>query len=322
MLKIVSFASRNPERQRELAEGVAKVSDGQATVYFAADDDDAVTALADADILHAHRLTPQLYAAGPRLQWIHLSSAGVDHSLFEPLIDSEVVLTNSRGLHAQPMAEWVLGALLYWSQRFAIAEEWRRDREWKAPKKQMVEERRTLKGMTALVVGYGEVGKGIADLLLSVGMRVEAIASTERISRVRVYPIEELEERLEQNDVVILTLPLTKRTRGLFNRRIFPLMKEGSVFVNVARGAIVDETDLVAALRLGKPAYALLDVFAAEPLSPDSELFALPNVFMTPHVSGNFPDYTRLVHEIFLENLAHYLNETPMRYVVDKKRGY
>ncbi|MBK6766050.1 MAG: hypothetical protein IPG71_06910 [bacterium] len=179
-----------------------------------------------------------------------------------------------------------------------------------------------LKNMTALVVGYGEVGKGIADVLLGVGMRVEAVASTERIGRIRVYAIEQLEERLEQNDVVILTLPLTKRTRGLFNRRIFPLMKEGSVFVNVARGAIVDEMDLVAALRAGKPAYALLDVFSSEPLSPESQLFDLPNVFMTPHVSGNFPDYTRLVHEIFLENLVHYINRTPMRYVVDKKRGY
>ncbi|MBK6766049.1 MAG: hypothetical protein IPG71_06905 [bacterium] len=135
MFKIVSFATRNPERQLELAEGVAKISDGQAEVYFAVDEDDAMAALADAEILHAHRLTPQQFAAGPQLQWIHLSSAGVDHSLFEPFINSDVVLTNSRGLHAQPMAEWVLGGLLYWSQQFFAAEAWRRTREWEAAQK-------------------------------------------------------------------------------------------------------------------------------------------------------------------------------------------
>lgn len=320
--KIVSYASQNPERQRELTEAIAQVSNGHVKVQFANTEDEAQTLVSDADILLAHRLTPNLYGAGPKLSWVHLSSAGVDHSLFDPFTESEVVLTNSRGLHARPMAEWVLGALLYWAQRLDIAEEWRRTHEWKEPKKRMTEQRRILAGMTALVVGYGEVGKGIADSLLAAGLKVEAVASSERSGKLHVYSIEQLEERLEQNEIVVLTLPLTKQSRGLFNRRLFPLMKEGSVFVNVARGAIVDEADLVAALKSGKPAYALLDVFATEPLSPDSELFNLTNVYMTPHVSGNFPDYTRMVHDIFIENLTHYLNGSPMRFVVDKKRGY
>ncbi|MCL4305899.1 D-2-hydroxyacid dehydrogenase [bacterium] len=321
-LKIVSYASQNPERQRELAAAVDGASDYAAEVIFAESEEDAIVKISDAEVFLAHRFTQQQYEAAPKLKWVHLTSAGVDHSLFQKLIDSEVILTNSRGLHARPMAEWVMGALLYWAQRFEYADQWRHTRNWKNQKKKITLERNTLAGKSALVVGFGEVGKGIADLLLAAGMRVEAIATSERKGNIHVFPMELLEERLEQNDVVILTIPATKQTRGLFNRRLFPLMKEGSVFVNVARGSIVDEADLIAALKEGKPAYALLDVFATEPLPEDSELFSLSNVFMTPHVSGNFPEYTHRVHEIFAENLTRYLNGIPLLYVVDKKRGY
>lgn len=321
-LKIVSFASQNPERQRELEASVAAVSNGQAVISFAADEEDACRILGDTDVLLTHRLTEKLFAEAPNLRWVHLTVAGVERSLFKSLIDSEVTLTNSRGLHARPMAEWVLASLLYWSQGFSATERWRREREWREPKKLMTELRRNLAGLHVLIVGYGEVGKGIARLLHDVGMQVEAVATRARHDGCEVYEMERLEERLEEADVVVLTLPATPKTSGLFNRRLFPLMKDGAVFVNVARGSLVDEEDLVAGLRNGKPAYALLDVFSEEPLSSQSPLFDLPNVFMTPHVSGNFPEYTHKVHEIFTANLARYLIGEPLQYVVDKKRGY
>ncbi|MCB9358005.1 MAG: D-2-hydroxyacid dehydrogenase [Calditrichaeota bacterium] len=320
-LKIVSFASQNPQRQNELVEAIRGL-DADVQVFFAANEDEAVALLADADVLLAHRFTETLYDAAKNLKWVHITGAGIERSLFEKFIESDVMLTNSRGLHARPMAEWVLGALYYWAQRFDVAETWRRDRHWQEHKKTMTRERLVLAGRSTLVVGYGEVGKGIAELLLAAGLKVEGIATSERKGNIHVFPMELLEERLEQNEIVILTLPSTNQTRGLFNRRLFPLMKDGSILVNVGRGALIDETDLIAALKQGKPAYALLDVFADEPLPEESELFSLPNVFLTPHVSGNFPEYTHRVHEIFAENVARYLNGVPLNFVVDKRRGY
>lgn len=320
-LKIVSFASQNPQRQGELKDALSEHGE-DVQISFAANEDEACELIKDANVLLAHRLTEKLFRAAPFLKWVHLTSAGVEKSLFKAFIESDVTLTNSRGMHARPIAEWTMAGLHYWSQQLQIAEEWRRTREWKVPKKRMTESRRLLRGLSALVVGYGEVGRGIAGLLKANGLLVEAVATRSRMDVVDVYPMEELEERLQEADIVVLALPATPKTLGLFNRRIFPLMKQGSIFVNVARGSIVDETDLIAGLKAEKPGYAILDVFAEEPLPETSELFDLPNVFMTPHVSGNFPEYTQRVHEIFIENVVRYSNDRPLLYEVDKKRGY
>jgi len=318
---VLSFASQNPLRQSELVAAVAALDPGS-SVLFASNEAVALELLPQADILLAHRYSPELHAHAKSLRWVHLSVAGIEKSLFRDFVNSEITLTNSRGLHARPMAEWVMAALYYWAQNFSTAGQWQLAREWREPKKKMTEQRRTVKGLKALVVGYGEVGKGIATLLRDNGLSVEAVATRPRHDGCEVYAMEYLEERLEEADVVVLTLPATHRTLGLFNRRLFPLMKEGSVFVNVARGSLVDEDDLLAALESGKPGFALLDVFREEPLPENSPLFGHPQIFMTPHVSGNFPEYTRLVHDLFMANFARYLEGEPLQYVVDKKRGY
>lgn len=317
----MSFASQNPVRQDELRNALAEF-EADLQIVFPSNEEEAIQQLKDADVLLAHRLTEPLFHAAPRLRWVHLTSAGVERSLFKAFVDSEVILTNSRGMHARPMAEWTLAGLYYWAQHLNVAEEWRQSREWKEPKKRMTEQKRSLHGMTSLVIGYGEVGRGIAELLKANGLLVEAIATRSRTDGIDVYPMEQLEERLLEADIVVIAIPATPKTTGLFNRRIFPLMKHGSVFVNVARGSIVDETDLIEGLKVGKPGFAILDVFAEEPLPPSSELFEMSNVFMTPHVSGNFPEYTLMVHEIFIENVVRYLHDRPLRFEVDKKRGY
>ncbi|MCB1059029.1 MAG: D-2-hydroxyacid dehydrogenase [Calditrichaeota bacterium] len=320
-MKIVSFASQNPERQSELS-GALHAIDAGIELKFAANEQEACELVEDADVLLVHKFTENLFLAAKRLRWVQITGAGVERSLFKDFVDSEITLTNSRGLHARPMAEWTLAALLYWAQDFASADKWRHDHEWKPRKKVMTENRVMLEGLNVLIVGFGEVGRGIAELLKSFGMFVEGVATHAREEIVSVYAMEQLEERLQEADVVVLTLPLTPTTRGLFNRRIFPLLKPGSVLVNVGRGALIDETDLIAALKAGKPAFAILDVFTEEPLPPDSKLYDVPNIFMTPHVSGNFPDYTKRYHEIFAENVARFRDGLPLRFVVDKKRGY
>lgn len=320
-LRIVSYASQNSDRQAELRDALREFDAG-VRIEFANTEEEACELLADARVLLAHRLTPAMFKAAPHLRWVHLTSAGVERSLFKEFVESEVLLTNSRGMHARPMAEWTLAGLLYWAQRFQYVDEWRLSRDWKEPKRKMTTTRRTLYGLHALVVGFGEVGKGISELLKANGLVVEAIATRPRKDVVEVFPMEQLEERLQEADIVIIALPATPKSIGLFNRRIFPLMKSGSVFVNIARGSIVDESDLISALKSGRPGYAILDVFAEEPLPGESELFDLPNVFMTPHVSGNFPEYTHKVHEIFVENVLRFVENRPLRFEVDKKRGY
>lgn len=278
----MSFASQNPVRQNELRDALAEF-DADLQISFPASEEDACLQLKDANVLLAHRLTEQLFQAAPKLRWVHLTSAGVERSLFKAFIESEVTLTNSRGMHARPMAEWTLAGLYYWSQQIFIAEEWRRTREWKDLKKLMTEQKQSLLGMNALVVGYGEVGRGIAELLKANGLLVEAVATRSRSDGIDVYPMEQLEERLQEADIVVIAIPATPKTIGLFNRRIFPLMKHGCIFVNVARGSIVDEADLIAGLKIQKPGFAILDVFADEPLPPSSELFELSNVFIPSH---------------------------------------
>jgi phosphoglycerate dehydrogenase-like enzyme len=153
-------------------------------------------------------------------------------------------------------------------------------------------------------------------------MPCEAVATTAREDFIPVHAISQLPELIGGFDVVIVTVPHTSSTDKLFDAALFGKMKPGSIFVNLARGKVVDEQALLAALLDGPLYFAVLDVFCEEPLPADSPFFDLPNVVMTPHTSGNFPDYTVRAHELFLENLRRFINHEELKYVVDKSRGY
>jgi phosphoglycerate dehydrogenase-like enzyme len=322
-IAIVSFSTHNPDRQAELRAGVAALLGARPfELTFPLDEAAALASLTRAEIMLTWKFTPELHAAARQLRWLHLTGAGTEHVLTPELRASEIVVTNSRGIHGAYMAEWTLAALLYLGQRFAIVEQWRRDRNWKPHKDHVQRTRFLLRGRRALVLGYGEVGRAIAKLLSSVGVECEAVATHARAAELPVHPLTSLPELLPHFDIVVVALPLTEHTRGLVNRAFFARMKRDSIFVNVARGRIVNEVDLVTALTTGPLAFAALDVFATEPLPPASPLFALPNAFLAPHVSGNFPSYTRDVNELFLENLRAYLAGEPLRFVVNKQRGY
>lgn len=322
-LSIVSYATKNPDRRRELRAGIQRVlADREFRLEFPEDDTFAAACLRGADILLAWQITEPLFRAAGRLRWIHIGNAGVDKSLFPALVASDVVLTNVSGIHGAPMAEWVLGALLYIGQRFDVAERWRARRQWREPKERMTRERFLITGKRALIVGYGAVGRAIAERLAAHGVTCEAVASASRSAPLPLHPVSALPEIIGDFDVVVLALPLTSATVNLFDANLLRRMRAGSIFVNVARGQIVDEAALIDCLRHGPLAWAALDVFRTEPLPPDSPLFDLPNVFLTPHISGNFPDYTRLVHDAFLDNLACFAAGRPLQNVVDKVRGY
>lgn len=322
-ISIVSFASQNPARQEDLRRGIAEILGNRPfDIRFPADDPAAIEALCDAHVLFTWRFTEPMFRAARKLEWIHVSGAGVDSLLFPEFQASQIVLTNSRGIHGPQMAEWTLGAMLYISQQFTAAEVWRRDHDWKLHKQTMTRESVILQGKRALVVGYGAVGQAIAQRLQAIGVRCEGVATQARPDAIPLHSLTALPSLLGEFDIVVVALPLTRATERLFNRDLFSRMKLDSIFVNVARGKIVDELALTDALQNGPLAYAALDVFAQEPLPADSPLFALPNLFMTPHVSGNFPDYSALANQSFLANFRRFSAGQPLLNIVDKQRGY
>jgi phosphoglycerate dehydrogenase-like enzyme len=322
-LKIVSYASRNPDRRRELSDGVTRIlKDRPFDLAFCENDAEALRALPDAEILLAHHLNPDMLRVAKKLRWLHRTDAGIEKTLFPEFVTGEIILTNTRGIHAQPMAEWALGILFYIAQRFDAITSWKQDHLWKPTKTTMTTQRFILAGKRALIVGWGEIGRPLGALLRNIGLEIEAVASRPRKEPVPLHELNHLPQIISKFDIVVITLPHTAQTDNLFNESLLSKMKKGSILVNLARGKVLDETALINALANGPLAFAALDVFREEPLPENSPLFDLPNLIMTPHVSGNFPDYTKRMHELFLENLQLYVNGQTLRFIVDKQRGY
>ena len=323
LLKIISYASNNPVRQSELREGVETVcANRNFELIFCKSEEEAIRHIQEAEILLSHGFSPALAKAAKKLRWIQRTDAGIEQTLSPELIASDIILTNARGFHATPMAEWTLGILLYITQRFEHIAEWKSSREWRQNKKAITASRFFLKDKRALIIGHGEIGRPVAELLASTGIRCEAVATTKRKTEIPVHAVQTLSHIIPDFDIVVITIPHTRETDQLFNREMLSQMKTGSILVNLARGKIIDQPVLVDALKNGPLGFAALDVFEEEPLPEDSPLFDIPNLIMTPHIAGNFPDYMKCMHELFLDNLQRYLNNEPLRFIVDKSRGY
>ncbi|GBC86571.1 Glyoxylate/hydroxypyruvate reductase B [bacterium HR12] len=279
-------------------------------------------ALEGADVLFAWSggrdlLRPAWGSAGS-LRWIQAASAGVDGLLFPELVDSDVVLTNARGVFDRPIAEHVMAVLLLFAKDLRGVLERQRRREWRP------RDTETLEGKRLLVVGVGSIGRAIARTAKAFGMTVRGVGRTTRPDALfgTVMGVDELHDALGWADVVVDVLPATPATHHLFDAEAFAAMNPGVRFVNVGRGSTVDEVALVEALRSGRIAAAALDVFETEPLPPESPLWELPNVVITPHVAGDVAGWREAVVEVFVENLERYLTGEPLKGVVDKRLGF
>jgi phosphoglycerate dehydrogenase-like enzyme len=239
------------------------------------------------------------------LRWAHIASAGVDRLLFPELVRSPVVVTNSRGVFDQPMAEYVLGLVLTFAKDIATTVRLQRERRWK----HRVTER--LAGQRAVVVGTGPIGRAIGGQLAAAGLVVEVVGRAAR------WP-----EVIADADYVVLAAPLTEQTRGMVDARALNSMKSSARLINVGRGELVVEADLVAALRAGSVSGAALDVFEDEPLPDSSPLWDMPNVLVSPHMSGDTVGYFDELVALFLDNFRRYRNGEPLVNVVDKTLGY
>jgi len=277
---------------------------------------EAARAVGDTEILYAWRFPPGLYAKAPNLRWLQAMGAGVDWALGSAL-PANVVVTRVPGVFGPWMREYVLGWCLWLSQRMETYRSAQRRAEWLGD---TIPDR--LRGKTMTIVGVGDIGRAIAQGARALGMRVLGVSRSGRaIPDIdRVYPVGALARALEAADVVVLATPLTRQTEALIGAAALAAMRRDAWLVNVARGPVVDEAALLAALTARRLGGAILDVFVEEPLPPTHAFWRLDNVVVTPHVSG--PSTPEEIAPIFNDNLARYLRGRPLRHVVDRARGY
>ena len=283
-------------------------------------------ALPGADILVGFSIRPNQFALARRLKWIHATAAGVAQLMFPELRRAGIVLTNARGIHSIPMAEHILGTIIALARRFPdslryqMQSRWAQQELWDAPMPM-----RELKGQILLIVGFGSIGRELARRIQPLGMRVWGVTRSgtgDASLAERILPVTELASALSQADFVLLAAPETPESRRMIGEPELARMKPSAYLINVARGTIIDEPALIEALRRRAIAGAALDVTEKEPLPPESPLWKLDNVFITPHVSAVSEHLWERQAELLLENLERWFSGRELLNQVDLLRGY
>ena len=318
----------NPEKYQSLLADLHTVfpEDPKVKFHHIPDSTELNRMMPNLDVLVCYKLTPASFEKRTdKLRWIHFGAAGIEHSLFHDLLRSRVTITNARGIHAGPVSEYVLGAMLYFTKRFADCQSFQVSREWTqwTIARQMTQ----LAGKTVGVVGYGAIGKAVLNRCQAFGMRTMAIRRTQRFPSknrlaAQLLPVDHLPQLLQSSDFIVLALPLTPFTRHLLDESMLAMVKSTAILVNISRGAIVDEIALVSALGNHRLTGAALDVFWEEPLPPDHPLFDMDNVLLSPHISGNFPEYQRDTVLQFGVNLRRFCTGKSLLNRVGKRRLY
>jgi phosphoglycerate dehydrogenase-like enzyme len=273
-------------------------------------------------------ITRPLFLAARRLRWVHSAAAGVRGALFPEMLASPVLLSNSAGIHAVPIAETVVGGLLYLLRGLDMAVEQQREGRWDKSRFVATDSvLRELGDCRVLILGTGGIGSEVARRVAAFGARCVGVRRRPERGTPpgfeRVIGPDALDDELAAADVIILAVPVTADTSGVLNAARIGRLRSGAIVVNVARGALVDEDALAAAVMAGRLRGAVLDVFREEPLAGDSPLWQLRPVLITPHISPVSPGrfWPRQL-ELFLENWRRYLNGAPLRNLVDKRAGY
>lgn len=253
------------------------------------------------------------------LEWIHVAAAGVDSLLFDELVESQVVVTNARGIFDRPIAEFVLASIL------AVAKDLHRSHDLQLRREWRHRETRSIAGERVLVLGTGAIGREIARLLRAVGMEVTGAGRTARSGDAdfgEIIASGELAKHVGDTDHLVIVAPLTEATQGLVDAEVLAAMKPGSHVVNVGRGPILDEQALLAAMSDGPVHAASLDVFSAEPLPAEHPFWTTPGVVVTPHMSGDVVGWLDALADQFVGNALRWLEGAALENVVDKKNGF
>ena len=290
--------------------------------------DESLAAIRDAEVYFGFGITRPLFLAARSLRWVHSAAAGVGSALYPEMVQSEVQLTNSAGIHAVPIAEYIVAGVLHFFRGLDVAIAQQRESRW--DKRFFVADEtpvREVGGCHVLIVGTGGIGSETATRLQALGAHCVGIRRNP--SRgvppgfERVMGADSIDAELPQADVVVLAAPLTPESKGLMDSARLARMKAGAVLVNVARGALVDEVALAESLRAGHLRGAVLDVFQEEPLAASSALWQLRATLLTPHISPVSPGrFWPRALDLFCDNWGRYHRGEPLRNIVDKHAGY
>jgi len=298
----------------------------QHTFLHAPGDPEALGVIPEAEAAFMGTMQREQFLAAGRLRWVHSPAAGVGGMLFPEMVASPVIITNSRGMSADTIAEHVLAVTLAIFRRLPHACRSQHDREW-AQDAISAAGHRSIAGARVLVIGLGAIGAAVAARLSALGATVRGIrrraASAADVDGVAsIHAPDEIGALLPRADVVVLSAPHTRETRGLIGRAELAAMSPDAILVNVSRGQLVDEAALIDALRDRRIGGAALDVFNDEPLPADSPFWTLPNVLITPHTAGWRPDHWDAAVALFAGNLRRFEAGRPLLNVVDKLAGY
>jgi phosphoglycerate dehydrogenase-like enzyme len=282
--------------------------------------DDARDAWARAEIVLALDVPPDLKRVAPRLRWIQAIGAGIDH-LLEADLPDHVVITNAAGVAAAPIADFAVARVLSVWKRFPELDAHQREHAWRPTFGRLIEDQ------TLGIVGLGAIGNAVATRARAFG--ITTIGIRRRYQPGDTHPAvdelagtDDLHAVLARSDAVVLSAPGTAETESLFDAAAFAAMKLGAVFCNVARGSLVDEDALIAALARGHLGAAILDVTRHEPLAPDDPLWDAPNIYISPHSATSQERYGEKLFALFADNVARYRRGEELRNVVDQRAGY
>jgi phosphoglycerate dehydrogenase-like enzyme len=283
---------------------------------------EALTCVAEVDGCYGF-LSPELVkAASPRLRWVQVGSAGVESYLFPELIESDITLTNAKGVYGSHLAEHNVAFILALSRNFHLLARRQADEVWENRENLVPHE---IKGETVLIIGLGGTGYDTAWRCYALGMRVVGISSGQRPHPDFIEKAggrERLHEFLGEADYVCVCCALTPETRHYLSDAEFAAMKATAYVTNVTRGGTIDQEALVRALQSGQIAGAGLDVTDPEPLPKGHPLWQMENVILTPHTSGHSPHSDRRILELVCENLRRFAAGEPLLNVVDKRSGF
>jgi phosphoglycerate dehydrogenase-like enzyme len=287
---------------------------------------DFATAAVDAEIIlnwtGSLALLREVLLLSPHVRWIHSRSAGLEETLFPELIASNVIVTNSRGIFSPSLGEFALGAILYFAKdirrmiRNQMAGVWRPF------------DITPVSGQTLGIVGYGSIGRAVAARgrafeMRVLGLKMHAFQESENDSLIdQLYGSEQRLEMLSRCDYVVVTLPLTERTRGFIADAEFAAMKKTAVVINLGRGPTIDERVMIKMLSENRIRGAALDVFDQEPLPQDHPFYSLENVLLSPHCADHTPDWQDNAMRFFLAQLERFRHGETLLNIVNKTLGY
>lgn len=289
---------------------------------FCSNMNEAKAHLSEAEVLvtYGSDLTPELIQKAANLKWIMVMSAGMDKLPFKEIEGRNIAVTNVRGIHKVPMAEYAISMLLQVYKQAKIIIENEREITWD-PSVKMKE----ITGKTLLVLGTGAIGQEVARLAKAFNMKTIGVSRSGRSVEYfdENHSAADLKELLPQTDIVVSVLPSTAETKGLFTYEYFELLPSHAVFLNMGRGDLVTGEDMLKAVREEEISHIVLDVFEEEPLPEGHPMWKEENVTITPHLSGLSKHYTPRALEIFTENLDKYLNgSTDLVNKINLTRGY